>query len=286
MDYLLYHNLVNVLIPDVLTQIPSSLTQEIRNFAKGLESWLTQAMTDCPEDMLHIKVSAVRALAQTLRRYTSLNILAQAARAVFENSSQIDQMRVDLNRVDFRSVREQVSWVCQCDDSVVQQLEADFIKTLHQQNSLEQWAAWLKGVLMQVLKPYKGKPNFANAARQFLLRLSFYSSVVIRNLTIPCAESFGSFHLISRLHDEYISFLIENQVALETGETLIAVLGKKYNNNRANVSDIQPGPCNGGVSLRAEVPVSVGGKRALTTLAVGSNEVNHHPVASKRFKIS
>ena len=57
---------------------------------------------------MHIKVSAVSALAQTLRRYTSLNHLAQAARAVLQNSSQIDQMLVDLNRVDFHNVQEQV----------------------------------------------------------------------------------------------------------------------------------------------------------------------------------
>lgn len=60
---------------------------------------------------MHIKVSAVGALAQTLRRYTSLNHLAQAARAVLQNSSQIDQMLVDLNRVDFRNVQEQVRLV-------------------------------------------------------------------------------------------------------------------------------------------------------------------------------
>lgn len=53
-------------------------------------------------------MSAVSALAQTLRRYTSLNHLAQAARAVLQNSSQITQMLADLNRVDFHNVQEQV----------------------------------------------------------------------------------------------------------------------------------------------------------------------------------
>lgn len=128
-DYIFYQNIVQVLIPDVLRPIPSTLTQSIRNFAKGLENWLTSAMVGCPEDMLKIKVcfkigqpfscvsnghflnfqvSAVSALAQTLRRYTSLNHLAQAARAVLQNSSQITQMLADLNRVDFHNVQEQV----------------------------------------------------------------------------------------------------------------------------------------------------------------------------------
>lgn len=37
-------------------QFLGSLTQSIRNFAKGLESWLTSAMADCPEEMTQIKV--------------------------------------------------------------------------------------------------------------------------------------------------------------------------------------------------------------------------------------
>ena len=45
------------------------------------------------------------AFSQTLRRYTSLNHLAQAARAVMNDSSLTNQMLVDLNRVDFANVQ-------------------------------------------------------------------------------------------------------------------------------------------------------------------------------------
>lgn len=51
------------------------------------------------------QAGAVSAFAQTLRRYTSLNHLAQAARAVLQNTSQINQMLTDLNRVDFANVQ-------------------------------------------------------------------------------------------------------------------------------------------------------------------------------------
>lgn len=97
--------MVDVLIPDVLRPIPSALTQAIRNFAKNLENWLTSAMTGCPEKIVQIKLNAVSAFSQTLRRYTSLNHLAQAARAVLQNNVQITQMLSDLNRVDFHNVQ-------------------------------------------------------------------------------------------------------------------------------------------------------------------------------------
>ncbi|XP_043913024.1 MHC class II regulatory factor RFX1 [Protopterus annectens] len=232
-DNMLYQGLVEILIPDVLRPIPSALTQAIRNFAKSLESWLTNAMMNIPEEMVRVKVASASAFAQTLRRYTSLNHLAQAARAVLQNTTQISQMLSDLNRVDFANVQEQASWVCRCDDGVVQRLEQDFKMTLQQQNSLEQWAAWLDGVVTQVLKPYHSSLSFPKAAKLFLLKWSFYSSMVIRDLTLRSAASFGSFHLIRLLYDEYMYYLIEHRVAQAKGETPIAVMGEFANMGRS-----------------------------------------------------
>ncbi|XP_053318225.1 DNA-binding protein RFX2 isoform X2 [Spea bombifrons] len=225
-DHILYQALVEILIPDVLRPVPSTLTQAIRNFAKSLEGWLTNAMSDFPQQIVQAKVGVVSAFAQTLRRYTSLNHLAQAARAVLQNTSQINQMLSDLNRVDFANVQEQASWVCQCEEGMVQKLEQDFKLTLQQQSSLDQWANWLDNVVTQVLKPHEGSPSFPKAARQFLLKWSFYSSMVIRDLTLRSAASFGSFHLIRLLYDEYMFYLVEHRVAQATGETPIAVMGE------------------------------------------------------------
>uniref|UniRef100_W5LY24 DNA-binding protein RFX2 n=1 Tax=Lepisosteus oculatus TaxID=7918 RepID=W5LY24_LEPOC len=225
-DHILYQALVEILIPDVLRPVPSTLTQAIRNFAKSLEGWLNTAMSDFPQEIVRTKAAVVSAFAQTLRRYTSLNHLAQAARAVLQNTSQINQMLSDLNRVDFANVQEQASWVCQCEEGMVQRLEQDFKVTLQQQSSLDQWAAWLDNVVSQVLKPHEGSPSFPKAARQFLLKWSFYSSMVIRDLTLRSAASFGSFHLIRLLYDEYMFYLVEHRVAQATGETPIAVMGE------------------------------------------------------------
>ncbi|XP_030052764.1 MHC class II regulatory factor RFX1 isoform X2 [Microcaecilia unicolor] len=238
-DNSLYQGLVEILIPDVLRPIPSALTQAVRNFAKSLESWLSSAMMNIPEEMVRVKVAAASAFAQTLRRYTSLNHLAQAARAVLQNTAQISQMLSDLNRVDFANVQEQASWVCRCEDRVVQRLEQDFKITLQQQNSLEQWAAWLDGVVNQVLKPYQGNPSFPKAAKLFLLKWSFYSSMVIRDLTLRSAASFGSFHLIRLLYDEYMYYLIEHRVAQAKGETPIAVMGE-FANLASSLNPLDP----------------------------------------------
>ncbi|GFX69747.1 transcription factor RFX3 [Trichonephila clavipes] len=225
-DYQFYQNLVDVLIPDVLRPIPSTLTQAIRNFAKSLEGWLRAAITECGDDILNIKVSVISAFAQTLRRYTSLNHLAQAARAVLQSSTQIKQMTSDLNKVDFRNIQEQASWVCQCDDSTIRRILTEFRQTLQHNLWLEEWASWLENIVNKILEPHEGKPSYPKAAREFLLKWSFFSSLVIRDLTLRSAASFGSFHLLRLLYDEFMFFVIEHCIAKATGTVSIAVMGE------------------------------------------------------------
>ena len=83
--------------------------------------------------------------------------------------------------------------MCECEESLVLRLEQDFKSTLQEQNSLEQWATWLEGVVNTVLEPYEGGDKFSQAARQFLLKWSFYRCVFYqyisffyKNLSLTC----------------------------------------------------------------------------------------------------
>lgn len=107
-DLMFFQNLVDLLIPNVLRPIPIYLAQAVRNFAKHMEGWLSTAMKECPEEVIRSKKFSVSAFVQMLKRYTSLNHLAQAARAVLQNSSQITQMLNDLNRVDFLNMQVRI----------------------------------------------------------------------------------------------------------------------------------------------------------------------------------
>lgn len=56
MDFHFYQVIADVLIPNVLKPIPSTLTQSIRNFAKRLENALAVALQGAPEVVVKIKV--------------------------------------------------------------------------------------------------------------------------------------------------------------------------------------------------------------------------------------
>ncbi|EJD75673.1 transcription factor RFX3 [Loa loa] len=233
MDFSFYQVIVEVLIPDVLSSnISGALTLQIRNFAKSLEIQLKKAMQGAPDVIQKKKLVAVRTLAQTLRRYTSLNHLASAARGVLQKPDQIHQMLQDFNRVDIASVQDQAGWVCDCDPVLVSNLQSDFRENLQKQKSLEQWAEWMEAVVDQVLAKYHDKPYgvLADVSKHFLKNWSFYSSMIIRDLTLRSAQSFGSFHLIRLLFDEYLLYLVELRLAKASNKPVIYVMTQVMQN--------------------------------------------------------
>ncbi|OAF66037.1 DNA-binding protein RFX2 [Intoshia linei] len=241
-DFAFYQSLVQVLMPNVLRLIPGALTQSIRNFAKGLEGILKNIIEGYDIVLIQNKVSAVVAFSQTLRRYTSLNHLAQAARAVIQNHTQINQMLSDLNKLDFANIQEQAVWICQCDDETVFGIENQMKLLLRQHRNLEQWANWLSGIVGAALQPYTESTCLKRFARKFLKKWSFYSSLVIRDLTLRSAASFGSFHLIRLLFDEYIYYLVEHHVALVTNEHVISLTMANNEDNRIDTVKVNLPP--------------------------------------------
>ena len=50
--------------------------------------------------------------------------------------------------------------------------------------------------------------------------------MIIRDLTLRSAASFGSFHLIRLLYDEYMFYLVEHKVAKAIGASPMAVMAE------------------------------------------------------------
>ncbi|CAJ0585666.1 unnamed protein product, partial [Mesorhabditis spiculigera] len=230
-DYYFYQVLVDVLVPNVLcSTMRSDMITKIRNVAKYLEGHMTKALLGLPSELVERKVEAVRVLAQTLRRYTSLNHVATAARGVLQKSEQIQQMHADFNRVEMSCVQEQAGWVCACDPGTVQHFQNSFKENLEKQTSLEGWAQWMEAVLDNVLARYHDKPvsELSDVAKQFLLNWSFYNNLIIRDLTLRSAHSFGSFHLLRLLFDDYMLHLVEQRLAKAAGRPVITVMAKGF----------------------------------------------------------
>lgn len=208
-----YDKATKQLMPDVFQRLSPQYVKVVRNFAKRLEQWMAEATSALPTEFAAHKVREVAMFGQRLRRYTGLNHLASAARAVLIKPNHIQSMKDDYSRVDFDAVRDQVVWISEdCDPTLINSLEEAFRKFHGSSNSLESWATWLQSVVKRVVGPHEGSTALAARAGSFHLRWCLVSSLVMRDLTLRSADSFGMFHLMRLLCDEYMFFLLEKAV--------------------------------------------------------------------------
>lgn len=70
----------------------------------------------------------------------------------------------------------------------MRQLLAEFRQTLQHHLWLEEWATWLENIVSKTLEPYEGKPAYPKAARQFLLKWSFYRYIFLIFCKVCLAE--------------------------------------------------------------------------------------------------
>ncbi|EFO94323.1 CRE-DAF-19 protein [Caenorhabditis remanei] len=228
-DLALYQTIVDCLIPNVLlSELSAGMTQSCRTFAKNIDLYLKKALQDgkMTDGFIKKKLQAIKYMQQGLKRYTSLNHLAHAARGVLMKEEQCQQMYQDYIKVDINTVHQQAGWICGCDSLMVTHVNNAFKQNLQQMSPMSVWAEWLESIVDQVLAKYHDKPAevVSNVGKQFLLNWSFYTSMIIRDLTLRSAMSFGSFTLIRLLADDYMYYLIESKIAKAGKQQLITVI--------------------------------------------------------------
>ncbi|KAK3581014.1 hypothetical protein CHS0354_013908 [Potamilus streckersoni] len=233
-DSILYKAIASVLMPTVLQALPDSLTQVIRNFAKQLDEWLSVALDSLPENLQKVKFDLSRRFSQVLKRQTSLNHLCQAARTVIHSSDITSQMLEDWLNVDLNSIIKQTLYTMDNYNDVeyhsIIKLSGDFEALLEDQAPLESYIEWLdKMVDKCVVQPSRKHPgSLRRRARQFLLMWSCFGTRIIRDMTLHSAPSFGSFHLLHLMFDDYVLYLVESLHSQERHqEFLRAVKGEE-----------------------------------------------------------
>ncbi|XP_074653553.1 transcription factor RFX4-like [Tubulanus polymorphus] len=215
-DSILYKVLANVLVPSVLQQVPESLTQVIRKFSTQFDEWLKQALYGLPENLRSMKLDLSRRFSYLLRRQISLNHLCHASRSVIHCGDVVNQMLADWHRIDTSSICKQTLYTMDSynekEYEIVYKLCREFEFLLEEQAPLESYTEWLDSLVDRcVVQTSMSRPgSLRKSARQFLLMWSCFGTRVIRDMTLHSAPSFGSFHLIHLMFDDYVLYLIEN----------------------------------------------------------------------------
>ncbi|KAM8953733.1 DNA-binding protein RFX6 [Pelodytes ibericus] len=235
-DSILYKVLTDVLIPSTMQEMPESLLADIRNFAKHWEQWIISSLENLPEALSEKKLPIVRRFVSSLKRQTSFLHLAQIARPALFDQNVVNSMTSDIEKVDLYSIGSQALLTsCSGADSdceVYTELFQELKDLLKKNATVESFIEWLDNVVEQrVIKASKqnGK-SLKKRAQDFLLKWSFFGARVMHNLTLNNASSFGSFHLIRMLLDEYILLAVETQFNNDKEQELQNLLDKYMRN--------------------------------------------------------
>ncbi|XP_052391673.1 DNA-binding protein RFX6-like [Carassius gibelio] len=234
-DSILYKVLTDVLIPATMQDMPESLLADIRSFAKHWEHWMVSSLENLPEILSEKKLPIARRFVSSLKRQTSFLHLAQIARPALFDQNVVTSMVNDIDKVDLNSIGSQALLSITSDQDSDFYSEYDSISVfqelkdlLRKNATVESFIEWLDSLVEQkVIKPSKqnGRP-VKKRAQDFLLKWSFFGARVMHNLTLNNAASFGSFHLIRMLLDEYILLAIETQFNNDKEQDLQNLLEK------------------------------------------------------------
>ncbi|XP_071505092.1 transcription factor RFX4-like [Diadema antillarum] len=212
-DIILYKTVSSVLVPSALQPLPESLSHVIRWFAGELHSWLERALDKLPQGLKIVKFTEAERFSSLMGKQMSLNHLAQAARSVTQASDVILQMADDWTFLDLDGIcRQTVAMTTSRDPAkrynAIMNLCDDFEKVLDDDVTLEKLIGWLDRLLdTYVTKPGSNlSDNAANLTRKFLLTWSIMSTKVMRDLTLNSAPSFGSFHVLHLVLEEYLLY--------------------------------------------------------------------------------
>ncbi|XP_061100047.1 DNA-binding protein RFX6 [Conger conger] len=252
-DSILYKVLTDVLIPATMQEMPESLLADIRNFAKHWEHWMVSSLENLPDSLSEKKLPIARRFVSSLKRQTSFLHLAQIARPALFDQNVVNSMVCDIDKVDLHSIGSQALLTISNSGEQDSDLysEYDSIAVFHELKDLlkknatvESFIEWLDTVVEQkVIKPSKQNGrSLKKRAQDFLLKWSFFGARVMHNLTLNNATSFGSFHLIRMLLDEYILLAIETQFNNDKEQDLQNLLDKYMRNADASKAAFTASP--------------------------------------------
>ncbi|XP_007649155.1 DNA-binding protein RFX6 isoform X1, partial [Cricetulus griseus] len=252
-DSILYKVLTDVLIPATMQEMPESLLADIRNFAKNWEQWVVSSLENLPEALTDKKIPIVRRFVSSLKRQTSFLHLAQIARPALFDQHVVNSMVSDIEKVDLNSIGSQALLTIPSNTDTESDIYSEHdsitvfqeLKDLLKKNAtVEAFIEWLDTVVEQrVIKTSKQNGrSLKKRAQDFLLKWSFFGARVMHNLTLNNASSFGSFHLIRMLLDEYILLAMETQFNNDKEQELQNLLDKYMKNSDASKAAFMASP--------------------------------------------
>ncbi|CAL8123967.1 unnamed protein product [Orchesella dallaii] len=150
LDAFTYDQVLSVLMPNVIAQLPFQLLEEYHKLTLTIQQWLTSALGSYDPEFVQQKTELIVSFKRELETWVSLNLSAHSARDSMQSPNSIAQLLSDLNRINFRSVLMDVKEYVNVDEMDINVHES-LKRILSGPDSIEPWSVWLVGLVDQRL---------------------------------------------------------------------------------------------------------------------------------------
>ncbi|ODN01587.1 DNA-binding protein RFX2 [Orchesella cincta] len=150
LDAFTYDQVLSVLMPNVIAQLPFQLLEEYHKLTLTIQQWLTSSLGSYDPEFVQQKTELIVSFKRELETWVSLNLSAHSARDSMQSPNSIAQLLSDLNRINFRSVLMDVKEYVNVDEMDINVHES-LKRILSGPDSIEPWSVWLVGLVDQRL---------------------------------------------------------------------------------------------------------------------------------------
>lgn len=223
-ECLFYQGIGWCVLNNVLDPLNHIRIQTIHTLVRGMERVLDTILARHSVSIREIKTHGIYRLDLLFRRRTSLCNLAQYFRNILANTELMRLFFQEWTQIDFTHIGTQCRWLFSSDRFVemFRSFEELFQTQLMAGFDLDSWLAWLKATVHTSIDPAPSVSSIEeffileSTSRQFLLRVSFVASIIIRDFTLRNSSLFGSLHLVRLFFEEYMTHVVES--LLETSK--------------------------------------------------------------------
>jgi len=196
-DQLLYTSILHMILPKILYESDRGIPFHYVQFVKQYKEWVTKGLSGYPNIFTSRKIECVSQFLHTIQMQTSLNSFSVTFRKILENQKMVKLMIRDFEQTDWNSIFSNINHIENL------QFYSYYLGSLGDKLSkrptIEQW-------LDSLIELASGLIISSKNVSDVVFNMSSVLSLFINDLTVRSAESFGPFHIMRGLFEEFLIY--------------------------------------------------------------------------------
>lgn len=249
-DSRFYQKYADYIFPDVFCSFDDVMVLNLKNATIDMQTILNTSIIHLPEEVIKAKKRALENFLTHLKDMSSMCHSIESVKAIFRSKSCLNQAQSDFMMIDSEDIKKRLKSLLPHCEEQFEKFELFIFKFFGSQSALCSNASGTNDhLVIQLLshaesflvntsaRLYQSSavasasneafqwPQKLREMREVYVSWCLYSSMLLREMTLRGACSFGIFQLVRTLLDDYLLYVLKNSVAHYSGLPMVGAIG-------------------------------------------------------------